>query len=130
METFTDWGTQLQKMADFLQFDQSKFFENMALEGDRIGQMQRSITNLLKEHDDGQKVLARKQEDLFNAKEKDFAKWGNADLLRMTVDDQKELLKDERNKQLIDPEMQRQLWRMRQTHAFLTTTLNEEMAIN
>lgn len=44
METFTDWGTQLQKVADFLQRDQSKFFENMALEGERIGQMQRSIT--------------------------------------------------------------------------------------
>lgn len=117
-------------MADFLRIDQSKFFENIALEGDRIGQMQRSITNILKEHEDGQKVLAKKQEDLFNAKEKDFTKWGNADLIRMTVDDQKELLKDERNKNLIDPEMQRQLWRMRQTHAFLTTTLNEEMAIN
>ena len=39
METFTDWGTQLGKMAEFFQRDQSKFFENLALEGERIGQM-------------------------------------------------------------------------------------------
>lgn len=75
-------------------------------------------------------MLSKKQEELFNAKEKDFNKWGNPDLLRMTLDDQKELLKDEKNKLLIDPEMQKQLWKIRQTHAFLTTTLNEEMAIN
>lgn len=48
----------------------------------------------------------------------------------MTQDDQIELLKDVRNKQLIDPEMQRQLWRLRQTHTFQVETLNQEMAIN
>ena len=65
--------------------------------------MQRGITTILREHDDGMKVLTRKQEDLFNASTKDFEKWGNPDLLRMTDDDKLELLKDVRNKQLIDP---------------------------
>jgi queuine/archaeosine tRNA-ribosyltransferase len=37
METFTDWGTQLQRTADFFQTDQSKFYENLSLEGERIG---------------------------------------------------------------------------------------------
>jgi hypothetical protein len=52
-------------------------------------------------------VLTKKQDDLFNAGTKDFTKWGNPDLSRMTLDDQTELLKDVRNKQLIDPDMQR-----------------------
>jgi Mg2+/Co2+ transporter CorC len=92
--------------------------------------MQRSISAILKEHDDGMKVLTKKQDDLWNAKEKDFTKWCNPDLMRMTPDDQMELLRDVRNKQLIDPETQRQLWRLRQTHAFLAATLNEEMSVN
>ena len=94
--------------------------------------MQKNMADLSKEHEDGLKILQKKQEDLFNANEKvrDFTKWGNPDLLRMTTDDQLELLKDVRNKSLIDPEMQRQLWKMRQTHAFLARTLNEEMTIN
>ena len=79
----------------------------MALEGERIGQMQRSINDLCKDHEDGLKVLSKKQDDLFNAKSQDFVKWGNPDLLRMTADDQMELLRDVRNKQLIDPETQR-----------------------
>jgi hypothetical protein len=130
METFSDWGTQLHKMADFLQTDQSKFFTLLALEGERIGQMQRNITAMLREHDEGMKVLTKKQEDLFNDKKPDFEKWGNPDLMRMTDDDKLELLKDVRNKQLIDPEMQKILWKLRQTHAFMTETLNMEMAIN
>ena len=113
METFTDWGSQLQKIADFLQTDQSKFFQNIALEGERIGQMQRSITNILKEHDDGMRFLTKKQDDLWNAKEKDFSKWGNPDVMRMTANDQMQLLLDPRNKLLIEPEMQRELWRLR-----------------
>jgi hypothetical protein len=32
----------------------------------------------------------------------------------MTAEDQMELLKDVRNKQLIDPDMQKELWRLRQ----------------
>jgi len=48
----------------------------------------------------------------------------------MTVDDQLELLRDPKNKQLIDPDTQRKLWKMRQTHAFLTKTLNDEMEIS
>ena len=80
--------------------------------------MQRAILALLQEHDNGQKVLAKKQDDLFA--KKDFSKWQNPDLARMTAEDQVELLKDVRNKQLIDPEMQKQLWKMRQTLAFLT----------
>lgn len=60
--------------------------------------MQRSITAILKEHDEGVRVLTKKQEDLWNAKEKDFTKWGNPDVMRMTPDDQTELLRDVRNK--------------------------------
>lgn len=46
-------------------------------------------------------ALVEKQQKLFNLK--DIQKWGNPDLLRMVVEDQKELLKDERNKSLILP---------------------------
>lgn len=48
----------------------------------------------------------------------------------MTANDQMQLLLDPRNKQLIEPDMQRELWRLRQTHAFLAATLNEEMSVN
>lgn len=102
------------------------------MEGERISQMQKNMAEVAKEHEDGLKVLQKKQDELFNqSKDKmDFTKWGNPDLLRMTTDDQIELLKDIKNKQLIDPDMQRKLWKMRQTHAFLAKTLNEEMTIN
>jgi len=66
METFTQWGTQLQQMSEFLQRDQAKFFQNLALEGERIGQMQRAITDLNREHDDGMQSLKEKQDKLFN----------------------------------------------------------------
>lgn len=36
----------MEKMAEFLQRDQSKFFENLSLEGERIGEMKRGIIEL------------------------------------------------------------------------------------
>jgi hypothetical protein len=44
---------------------------------------------------------------------KDIGKWGNPDLTRMVLDDQKELFKDNKNMGLILPQEQQDLWKFR-----------------
>jgi hypothetical protein len=46
--------------------------------------------------------LLEKQQKLFNLK--DIGKWGNPDLTRMVLEDQKELFKDNKNMGLILPQ--------------------------
>ena len=57
------------------------------------------------------KKLLAKQQKLFASK--DFSKWENPEILKMTKADQEELLKDNRNVKLIGVDDQIELWRLR-----------------
>lgn len=63
--------------------------------------MQRQIAELTNELNTRAGQLQEKQTKLFNLK--DLAKWGNPDLTRMVLEDQKELFKDTKNMGLILP---------------------------
>ena len=95
MEAFSAYAAHLSTTSKFFLLDQAKFYEYIALEGERIGQMQRNISELKNELAAKTAALSEKQQKLFNLK--DISKWANPDLLRMVAEDQKELLKDAKN---------------------------------
>ena len=50
MEAFSAYAAHLSTTSKFFLLDQAKFYEYISLEGERIGQMQRNITELRNEH--------------------------------------------------------------------------------
>ncbi len=61
---------------------------------------------------------------------KDIKNWGNPNLLRMVVEDQKELFRDVKNINLILPSEQQELWRLEQLYCTLICNLQEEMILS
>lgn len=104
METFSALGSHMSTISQYMAEDCSKVYEYISLEGGRIGQMQRLITEITHEHDKKLEALKLKQQKLF--KQKDIPKWNNADVGRMVAEDQKELIKDKNNMGLILPDEQ------------------------
>ena len=64
-----------------------------------------------------QQAYVDKQKALFN--KKDPSKWENPEVGRMTKADQEELLRDPSSAQLIAPEDQKAMWKLKQMHAAL-----------
>ena len=121
MEAFSAYAAHLSTTSKIFLLDQAKFYEYIALEGERIGQMQRNISELKNELAAKTAALSEKQQKLFNLK--DISKWANPDLLRMVAEDQKELLKDAKNMSLILPAEQQELWRLKQLICTLIISL-------
>ena len=121
MEAFSAYAAHLSTTSKFFLLDQAKFYEYIALEGERIGQIQRNISELKNELAAKTAALSEKQQKLFNLK--DISKWANPDLLRMVAEDQKELLKDAKNMSLILPAEQQELWRLKQLICTLIISL-------
>lgn len=109
METFSQLSSHFSQVSQSLQADFSKPFEFISLSGERIGQTQRFINELQLDYEGKLAALTQKQKKLFKPKE--IPKWKNPAVDRMVPDDQKELLKDKQNIQLILPDEQQELWR-------------------
>ena len=75
-----------------------------------------------------QRALTEKQKLLFN--KKDPSKWENPEVARMTKADQEELLKDPNNAQLISPQDQVAMWKVKQMQAALTKSQLAELQTN
>ena len=86
-------------MAEHMKSSQSRFFENFANQGERIGQLRHDLLELDHDHNMKLEALQKKQQQLFNSKK--VEKWENPDAIRLPKADQDELLRDPDNKQMI-----------------------------
>lgn len=127
MEVFSQYAAHMQNQGQYFTQDVAKFYEFSGLQGERIGQMQRNIQELSSDYAQRTGALAEKQQKMFNLK--DVSKWGNPDLARMVLEDQKELFKDVKNAQLILPQEQQDLWKQRQLICTLVSALQQEMVV-
>ena len=86
-------------MSEHLKTSQTRFFENFASQGERLGQLKEDLSRLDHEHNQRLEALGKKQEQLF--KTKNVNKWENPDAARLPKADQDELLRDPNNVKMI-----------------------------
>ena len=66
METFAQWATQMQAASTYLQDEQSKFFEYLSLQGQRLGEMNNHMKSMQHDYSQREVKLHEKQQKLFN----------------------------------------------------------------
>lgn len=98
-EAFAAWSVQMNAMSEHLKTSQTRFFENFASQGERLGQLKEDLSRLDHEHNQRLEALGKKQEQLF--KTKNVNKWENPDAARLPKADQDELLRDPNNVKMI-----------------------------
>lgn len=127
-ETFNTWSVQMQQMSEHIKSTQTRFFENFAHQGERIGELMLDLREIDMEHTQRMDALTKKQLKLFNGK--DVTKWENPDAARLPKPDQDELLRDQANLKIIAVAEQQALWKLRQTHCLLIESLYNELRSN